>query len=272
MTFTGAMLKPTILFLLTVALLAGCTKDPGPDPVDDPRVIILMYHRITSGEATNIYERSVADFRGDLDYLRSHNIRVIGLDELADVVSGVTKLSTHAAVITFDDGDHSWYTHAVPQLLQYRMKATFFLWVSQMGKDSFLTWDEIEQMSHYSYEGGVRPFSFGSHTLYHRFLMTMKEALGGGEAFASYLDEELGGSKRLIEEHISGTVDALALPYGDGAGDEDIIAAAQRHGYRFIRTSERNVTGTASSNLFRLPSLPLLDDTDPELIGVYLGI
>jgi len=58
------MHKPTIFFLLIVALLAGCTKDPGPDPVDGPGVIILMYHRITSGEATNLYERSMADFRG----------------------------------------------------------------------------------------------------------------------------------------------------------------------------------------------------------------
>ena len=270
--FRLIMRKPTIVFLLGIALMAGCSKDPGPDPVDDPRVIILMYHRITSGDATNLYERSLADFAGDLDYLRSHDIRVIDLQELADVVSGKLKLSTHAAVITFDDGDHSWYTHAVPLLLQHRMKATFFLWASQMGKDSFLRWEEVERMSHYSFEGGIRPFSFGSHTLYHRFLMTMKDALGGGEAFAAYLDEELGGSKQLIEQHISGSVDALALPYGDGAGDEDIIAAARRHGYRFIRTSERNVTGTSSSDLFRLPSLPLLDDTEPELIGTYLGI
>ena len=266
------MHKPTILLLLGIALLTGCSKDTGPDPVDNPGVIILMYHRITTGEATNLYERSLADFRGDLNYLRSHNIRVIDLDELADIVNGDTKLKTHAAVITFDDGDHSWYTHALPSLVEHRMKATVFLWASQMGRDSFLTWEEVERMSHYTYEGGVRPFSFGSHTLYHRFLMTMKDALGGGEAFAAYLDEELGGSKRLIEEHISGSVNALALPYGDGAGDEDIIAAAQRHGYRYIRTSERNITGSASSSLFRLPSLPLLDDTDAELIGTYLGI
>ena len=100
----------------------------------------------------------------------------------------------------------------------------------------------------------------------------MKSALGGGEAFAAYLDEELGGSKILIERHIFGSVTDLALPYGDGAGDTYIVAAAKRHGYRYIRTSERNVTGTPSSDLFRLPSLPLLDDTGQTLIGTYLGI
>ncbi|MBK7731236.1 MAG: hypothetical protein IPI37_00215 [Bacteroidales bacterium] len=66
----------------------------------------------------------------------------------------------------------------------------------------------------------------------------MKEALGGGEAFQEYLDEELGGSKVLIDRHIYGTVEALALPFGDGAGDEEIIAGARRHGYKYIPTSE----------------------------------
>ncbi len=64
----------------------------------------------------------------------------------------------------------------------------------------------------------------------------------------------------------------LHCPIGDGAGDPDIVAAAQRHGYSFIRTSERNVTGTSATDLFRLPSLPMLDDTTQETIGVYLGI
>lgn len=259
------------LFIAAVTM-AGCSRLPDPEPVDNPRVVILMYHRITFGEATNLYERSKEDFEKDLLYLKANNIKVIDFSELEAVVSGETELTTHAAVITFDDGDHSWYTIAAPLLKKYRMKATFFLWASKMGMDSFLSWDEVDLMSRYSMDGGVRPFAFGSHTMSHQFLLNMKSALGGGEAFAAYLDEELGGSKILIERHIFGSVTALALPYGDGAGDPDIVAAAKRHGYRYIRTSERNVTGTPSSDLFRLPSLPLLDDTGQTLIGTYLGI
>ncbi len=258
--------------LIFTALLAGCSRHSGPEPVDNPKVIILMYHRISAGEATNLYERSAVDFEGDLEYLHDNNIRVIDFRELEDIVDGETELLSHAALITFDDGDHSWYTIAAPLLKKYRMKGTFFLWASKMGMDSFLTWDEVTLMSNFAYEGGERPFAFGSHTMSHPFLMNMKAALGGGEAFAAYLDEELGGSKILIDKYIYDTVEALALPNGDGAGDTDIIAAAQRHGYRFIRTSERNVTGSASTDLYRLPSLPMLDDTAQEQIGTYLGI
>ncbi len=253
-------------------MLAGCSRLPDPEPVDNPRVVILMYHRLTEAGAANLYERSAADFEKDLKYLKDNNIMVIDFNELEDIVSGKSELLSHAAIITFDDGDHSWYTIAVPLLKKYRMKSTFFLWASQVGMNSFLSWNEVEMISNTSWEGGVRPFAFGSHTLYHRYLMTMKEALGGGDAFAAYLDEELGGSKILIEKHIAGSVEALSLPFGDGAGDPDIIAAAQRHGYRYIRTSEWDVTGTSASNLLRLPSLPMLDDTSQELIGGYLGI
>ena len=266
------MLRSLFSLLALAVLLTGCSKHPDREVIDDPKVVILMYHRITSGDATNLYERSAGEFEKDLVYLQDNNIRVIDFEELEDIVSGSLVLNCHAAIITFDDGDHSWFTEAMPLLRKYRMKGTFFLWASMIGRNSFLSWDEVDLMNSYSYEGGVRPFSFGSHTLYHRYLLDMKTALGGGEAFSAYLDEDLGGSKRLIEDHINGSVSALALPFGNGAGDADIIAAALRHGYRFIRTSERNITGTPSTNLFMLPSLPMLDDTRQEQIGGYLGI
>ena len=266
------MLRYVAVFFIAALLTGACTRLPEPEPVENPRVVILMYHRISEGEAGNLYERSAEDFEKDLMYLQENNIRVIDFNELESVVSGDMKLTTHAAVITFDDGDHSWYTYVAPLLKRYRMKATFFLWASKIDMDSFLTLEEVQRLSSYTRDGGVRPFSFGSHTMSHQYLMNMKAAHGGGDAFQAYLDEELGGSRVLIERHIYGRVEALALPYGDGAGDVDIIAGARRHGYSFIRTSERNVTGATGDNLFRLPSLPLLNDTDQELIGNYLGI
>jgi peptidoglycan/xylan/chitin deacetylase (PgdA/CDA1 family) len=258
---------PYLLLLLLV--ITGCGHEP--EPADPGEVIILMYHRLTATETTNLYERSAADFEGDLLWLKHNNVSVIGFEELKEIVSGERKLAGDAALITFDDGDHSWYTLVMPLLKQHGMKATFFLWTSKTGMNSFLTWDEVELMSYYMNNREEHPFTFGSHTASHQYLLAMKSALGAGAAYDAYLDEELGGSKRLIDAHIPGSVSALALPYGEGAGDADIIAGAQRNGYSFIRTSERGVTGTTGTDLYRLPSLPMLDDTDPEQIGDYLG-
>jgi len=256
--------------LLMLLAFTGCGHEP--EPAGPGEVIILMYHRISAGEPENLYERSVADFEGDLKWLNDNNVTVIDFAELGKIVSGEKKLTSDAAIITFDDGDHSWYTLAMPLLKQYGMKATFFLWTAKMGMNSFLTWDEVELMSHYLDKRGEHPFAFGSHTASHQYLLAKKSALGAGAAYYAYLDEELGGSKRMIDAHIPGSVSAFSLPFGEGAGDPDIIAGAQRNGYSYIRTSERGVTGTTATDLYRLPSLPMLDDTSSALIGDYLGI
>ena len=251
-------------------IITGCSREP--DPVIEGKVIVLMYHRISEGTASNIYERSVADFEADLQYLKEQNIRVIGFDELDEMITGGTVPETHCAILTFDDGDHSWITRAMPLLLKYEMKATFFLWTEMilLERDSFLSWDEVEYMSHYMDDNGRLPFVFGSHTLYHQYLLDRKLAMNDPEAYAIYLDEELGGSRNLIEAHIPGSVTILSLPFGNGAGDPDIIAGALRNGYKFIRTSEWGALDPVTANKLRIPSLPLLSDTNIGIISTYL--
>lgn len=265
------MTKKLGLLLIVFLVISGCNNNPVPEK--EGRVIVLMYHRITDGPATNLYERSVADFEADLQYLMKNNIRVIGFDELGEMVMSGMPPATDCAIITFDDGDHSWYTLAMPLLKRYSMGATFFLWALMIEdeRDSFLSWEEVTLMSHYMNDEGRRPFVFGSHTLYHQFLMTKKAAYNDPVAFELYLDEELGGSKRLIEAHTPVSVTVLSLPFGDGAGDPDITAGAEKNGYTFIRTSEWGAVEIGSANLLRIPSLPVLDDTSIDIISNYLG-
>ncbi|MGB8358105.1 MAG: polysaccharide deacetylase family protein [Bacteroidales bacterium] len=255
--------------ILILTVLSGCGRQP--DPPEDGKVIILLYHRLTAGEATTLYERSVADFEADLVWMNRNNIRIIDFPELEKIVAGEKKLTTDAAIITFDDGDHSWYTLTMPVLKKFGKKATFFLWTSKMGMNSFLTWEEVEMMSRYMDENGETPFEFGSHTASHQYMLDRKAALGAGAAFDAYLDEELGGSKRLIDSHIRGSVQVLSLPFGNGAGDMDIISGAQRNGYSIIRTSEWSAISTSGADLYRLPCLPILNNTNRDLIGDYLG-
>lgn len=258
------------LLLFIVFALSSCNEKVESFPEKEGRVIILMYHRIVDGEPGNIYERSLKDFESDLIYLIDNNIHVIDFTDLTNISESGRMPEGNSAILTFDDGDNSWYNLVAPMLLRYRMKATFFLWTHMIGNNSFLTWNEVEYMSNYTLTDGNKPFSFGSHSFSHPFLSQSRDNFETSEEYNLFLDYELRESKKKIEEHTPGEVTVLALPYGDGAGDPDIIAAAQRNGYQLVRTSVRGVIENADFDSYIIPSLPILDDTSPEQIGSYL--
>jgi peptidoglycan/xylan/chitin deacetylase (PgdA/CDA1 family) len=261
---------PALLFIICI-LLNGCTKGDEPEPLPEGKILVLMYHRITSGEAANLYERSVKDFEADLKYIIEKKINVISFNELEKLFKSGKKPENNSVVITFDDGDSSWFTLVKPLLIKYRMEATFFLWTNMIGRDSFLTWKEVETMSQYYNDNGERPFVFGSHTFSHVYLYQRKTAFGTNDEYNAFLDYELRESKNSIESHTPGDVSILSLPFGDGAEDPDIIAAAKRNGYSFIRTSVWGAVDNLEVNLYAIPSLPILDSTTSDQIGLYLN-
>ena len=263
-----------ILFAIFLLLITGCSKqiEPVPSQKAEGKIIVLMYHRIVNGEATDPYERSVEDLEADLQYIVDNDINVISFNDLASIAASGKMPAGNSAVITFDDGDNSWYTLVRPLLLKYKMQATFFLWTSMMEVNSFITWNEVELMSRYRYSGGERPFQFGSHTHSHQYLLQRKDEFINAVEYNSFLDYELGESKRLIESHTDGEISVLSLPYGDGAGDPEIISAAKRNGYKYIRTSVWGAIEEPYSSLFVIPSLPILDATYQSEIGYYLDL
>jgi peptidoglycan/xylan/chitin deacetylase (PgdA/CDA1 family) len=266
-------MRKLILYIIIITiLLTGCSGKDEPEPAGNGKIIVLMYHRIVKGEASNLYERSIDNLEADLKYLKNNNIKILSFSDLETISTAGSMPEDNSAIITFDDGDSSWYTLVKPLLLKYHAKATFFLWTYMIGHDSFLTWDEVEDMSNYTLEGGERPFIFGSHTYSHAYLHESKNEFSDDAEYNAYLDYEMGRSKQIIETHTPGSVTILSLPYGDGAGDQEIIAAAQRNGYKFIRTSIWGAINNSDQDLFEIPSLPILDTTKSELIGTYLGL
>jgi len=264
------MRKATFLLTMVILTLSGCTKRDNILPLVEGKIIVLMYHRITEGEASNLYERSAADFEADLKYLLVNNINVISFNDLEDIKDSGKMPLGHSAIICFDDGDRSWYVTAMPLLKNHRMTATFFLWTNIIGRDSFLNWQEVVYMSNLVYPGGIKPFVFGSHSYSHQYLLGRKDSFSTMEEYNTFLDYELGVSKSQIETYTPIEVRSLALPYGDGAGDPDIIAAAKRNGYSFIRTSIHGAIENSDFDMFCIPSLPMLDQTGQDEIEYYL--
>ncbi len=220
-----------------------------------------MYHRIIEGEPSNLYERSITDFESDLMYLINNNINVINFDDLPKIRESGKMPDGHSVIISFDDGDRSGYDLVLPLLKKYRMKAAFFLWVEKINQNSYFTSSEVELMSTYMLPGGARPFTFGSHSYTHQYLLARKATFATDAEYNSFLDYELGESKRIIELLTPNDVTGLALPFGDGEGDSEIIAAARRNGYSFIRTSVHSAIKNPDIDLFNIPGVPILNNT-----------
>jgi peptidoglycan/xylan/chitin deacetylase (PgdA/CDA1 family) len=261
--------KSIFCFLaVIIIILSGCKEDPVP--AEKGRIVVLLYHRITEEVPSNLYERNITDFESDIKYLINNNIKIISFDDLSIIKESGTMPDGHSAIISFDDGDRSGYDLVLPVLRKYQMKATFFLWIEKIDQDTYFTSSEVKLMSNYMLPGGTRPFTFGSHTYTHQYLLVRKTTFTTDEEYNSFLDYELGESRRIIELLTPNDVKALALPFGDGAGDNEIIAAAQRNGYSFIRTSVHSAIKDPDIDMFNIPSVPILNNTLSEEIGYYL--
>lgn len=235
-------------------------------------VAVLMYHRIAAESAATTYERSEADFINDLKYLKNNNISVISINRLYEFLDEGRIPSGKYAVITFDDGDRSWHDKAVPLLAMYGFNAVFFLISSQIDTETFISWDEAATMAKYrDHTGGVL-FTLGSHTVNHLNLAQKKNDFSNAVDYRAFLDYETGESKRIIEDKTGATVDILSLPFGDGAGNAEIIESAVRNGYRMIRTSEIMAVSIPGTDSFRIPSFPVLNTSSKADFDLWFGL
>ena len=137
---------------------------------------------------------SPARFERQLRWL-SRWRRVVPLDE---TLLAAPKRSLVA--ITFDDGYRDNLTVALPLLEKFRLPMTLFVTAGFLGRDGYLSEEELREMSQHSL------VTIGAHGLWHRHfnLLTPDEAR-----------LELVESRRLLEGITGKRVDLLAWPFGE---------------------------------------------------------
>ena len=261
----GSMLSDTITDNPSVSSVYGFSFEK------TARIAILMYHKITDSIPADEYERTRTDFENDLIYIRDHGFTILSMEDLLLYRDGITKLMYDGIIITFDDGYESIFSIANPLLADYGMPATFFLTTEWIGTPGFSTWPEIWLMSQYINYKGIKPFVMGSHTSSHPYLEKSEPDFTTHQDYINFLNTELGDSKIWITDITGQQNIFLALPYGDGANNPDIINVAQENGYSGIRTSVWDSFTPETMNIYALPALPILSDTPIESIETYFN-
>lgn len=189
-------------------------------------VPVLMYHFI-GNPADNPYSEgnfvSEKDFEEQMSFLKTFGYRVISMDDYYAIMTGAQKPRGREVVITFDDGDHSFNSRAVPILKRYGFPVTVFL-VSdliQTGENGSMKLETILKLQQENPQ-----LDFQSHTKTHAHLTEIPEA---------QLKDEMESSRKALSEMLGKDVRDLAYPYGQF--NRQALEAARQAGYRMAFTT-----------------------------------
>lgn len=122
--------------------------------------------------------------------------------------------------ITFDDGNFSDYSIALPRLLAYELRADFFVLSGRIGLPGSLGLREIQELL-------AAGMGVGSHGVAHRNWRDLKNAP---------LRVELEQSKRTLEEICGVDVTQAGIPFGSWNGK--VLKALRKAGYKSAWSSD----------------------------------
>jgi peptidoglycan/xylan/chitin deacetylase (PgdA/CDA1 family) len=147
--------------------------------------------------------------------------------------------------ISFDDGNASDATIALPALTAHGLRATFFPVAARIGRTGSIDRDGLRAL--------VRQgMDIGSHGMQHRSWRRLREA---------DLEEELVLARQVIAEESGTAVNTAACPFG--AYDRRVLARLRKLGYSRVFTSDACAARPAS---WLQPRYTVTEDDSPETI------
>jgi peptidoglycan/xylan/chitin deacetylase (PgdA/CDA1 family) len=183
---------------------------------------VLMYHSISPSRLPDPHRVRVhpARLASHLRLLRRLGLRGVSLHELLQACQ--RGAAAGLVGLTFDDGYTDFLDHAVPVLARHGMTGTLYVVAGQLGGTN--AWDDGPRLDLLDADGvravAAAGHEVGSHTLRHERLA------GAGPAV---LAEEVGGSKRVLEDVLQAEVPGFCYPWGDF--DQAAADAARSAGY-----------------------------------------
>lgn len=197
----------------------------------EKKIPILCYHRFGTEVADSMTIKSSV-FAEQLAWLKTNGYTVIPLDTAAAYLRGEVKsIPAKSVVITVDDGHKSVYSDMAPMVKKYRIPVTLFIYPSAISNAKYaMTWEQLRELE------TTKLFRVESHTYWHPNFKHEKKKLSSGE-YAEFVDKQLGGAKKKLEERTGHEVKYLAWVFG--IYDDDLLVDAKKAGYSMAFTIDR---------------------------------
>lgn len=185
-------------------------------------VPILMYHAIEAPPPGTAYPAlyvPFAEFKDQMRWLSRKGYNAVTMGELFDAWFNHAAIAENPAVISFDDGIQSQYTHAFRALAKRGWPGVLNLEVKNLDEGDIGA-EQVEEMIGAGWE-------IGSHTLTHPDL----SGLSGSD-----LEREVADSRAELSDRLGVPVDFFCYP--SGSYDAEAVKAVRRAGYRGATTTD----------------------------------
>lgn len=206
------------------ALLCVCALLPvGVSATEPVAVPILVYHRFAAQVNDSMTVRT-RTFDEQLAWLRSNGYTVIPLQRLVAWKLGkAPPPPAKSVVLVADDGHRSVYTELLPRLKQHRLPVTLFIYPSAISNASYaMTWTQLQEMQ------ATGLVDIQSHSYWHPNFRIEARRLSP-EAWRTFVLDQLGRARTVLQQHMGKPVDLLAWPFG--LHDAALEALAMEAGY-----------------------------------------
>ncbi len=215
------MFRFVVFFFLFIASVWGAEK----------KIPVLCYHRFGPEVADSMTIKTSA-FAEQLAWLKKSGYTVIPLDTAMRHLKGEkSALPKKPVVITVDDGHKSVYSEMAPLVKKYKIPVTLFVYPSAISNAAYaMSWDQLRELE------GTKFFRVESHTYWHPNFKIEKKKLSR-EEYEKFVDKQLAGAKKKLEERMGHEVKYLAWVFG--IYDDELEAKAAQAGYAAALTIDR---------------------------------
>jgi len=246
--FRSLILSFSLVLMFIASGVSGADAASGAG--GDGNVTVLIYHRFDDRRypSTSVPRER---FHQQMAWLLARGYRVMGLDQLADLLAKGRSVPEKAVVITIDDGYRSVYDVAWPVLKSFGFPFSVFIYVKavEKGYGDFMSWDQLREMQ----AAGV---IIGNHSYYHTKMNEVPRGYGPGE-YRAWVSSDLVKSGSLMMKRLGDSPRFFAIPYG--AYNQLVLDEARKAGYDAVLTQD---AGSVSSHTdrFRIPREPILGE------------
>src|SRR5438874_8142527 len=224
--------------------IAASPKIKKPVVDQTAQTIIFCYHLLVDKIHTPWTEITPAAFEAQMKELKDRGITVISMQDLLAWKRGEKNIPPRCAIITFDDGYKSQYEVAWPIMKKYGYPFTMFIYTEgvrggSLGGGEAITWEQLADMR----DNGV---DIEAHSATHQDLREghtiMLASTGGkrtktkltGAQYEQWMQNEVVGSKQLLEQRLGIKVNCFAVPFGNY--NEHVKEIARNSGYEAMFT------------------------------------